>query len=278
MTLTEIAMFKHFCEGHALTKLYVSTYRNQVGRTNNPASIEAFLSNVEPHLVIKGAIKYYAIKSAFGFDWWDGKNKLWLEYMEEQSMNGGYTPEQEKNLFGLYKILRQNWDAPRFWERESTEAAKKRLGLVNPDLDQEEFERELEACAPQEEKDDSDELEFFDLGKKKPSVGTLKDNEVTLNCRNDKFSLTFNKYYTSILRNRKYQKCDLARTKSGDIVLYLNSERGVNVYRGERNVSINSKNLCQCLKTLLNVSEDYKALHIEQIEDTGEIMKLKIFK
>lgn len=265
MTLTEIAMFKHFCEGHALTKLYVSTYRNQVGRTNNPASIEAFLSNVEPHLVIKGAIKYYAIKSAFGFDWWDIKNKLWLEYMEEQSMNGGYTPEQEKNLFGLYKILCQNWDAPKFWERERVEVAKKRLGLVNPDLDQ-------------EEEDDSDELEFFDLGKKKPSVGILKDNEVTLNCRNDKFSLTFNKYYTSILRNRKYQKCDLARTKSGDIVLYLNSERGVNIYRGERNVSINSKNLCQCLKTLLNVSEDYKALHIEQIEETSDIMKLKIFK
>ena len=278
MTLTEIAMFKHFCEGHAITKLYVSTYRNQVGRTNNPASIEAFLSNVEPHLVIKGAIKYYAIKSAFGFDWWDGKNKLWLEYMEEQSMNGGYTPEQEKNLFGLYKILCQNWDAPKFWERERVEVAKKRLGLVNPDCGQDESERELEVYAPQEEKDDSDELEFFDLGKKKPSVGILKDNEVTLNCRNDKFSLTFNQKYTSILRNRKYQKCDLARTKSGDIVLYLNSERGVNIYRGERNVSINSKNLCQCLKTLLNVSEDYRALHIEQIEDTGDIMKLKIFK
>lgn len=282
MTLSEIAMFKHFCDGHAITKLFISNYRNQVGRIGNPASIEDYLSNVEPHLVIKKAIKFYTANSPFDFDWWDNKNRLWLEYMDSQSMNSGYNRKQEVELHGLYAILRHNWDLPVFWDKEDKDrdVTRKRLGLLVADGNV------IGQPLPQPKTDeDADELEFFDLGKSisKTNSRTLKDNEVTFNLRDKKGSLTFNKTYTALLREKRYKFCNLARTKSGDIILYLNNERGLNIYLGENatkanNVAVNSKDLCQYLKTLLNISEHYSVLHIEQVEATDEYMKLKIHK
>lgn len=146
MTLTEIAQFKHFCNGHSITKLFIHNYRKQIKKTKNPASIEMYLSSVEPHLAIKSAFKVYYINSAYGFDWWCDMSDSWIKYMEEQSANISYNKNQETSLYGLYSILRQNWDSSTFWKKEDINVAKKRIGIITPDANQ----KNLETDMPQE--------------------------------------------------------------------------------------------------------------------------------
>lgn len=136
MTPVEIAYFKHFLFDTGIQAIYISMYKKHRikggpdgDKSGNPESLEQFLQEQPPFRVLTHAF-YFQIGSNYGFDYWNDLTKKWRKYLELHKDN----PQNSKVvvLKGSFSILRQNWDSPQYWKRETMEATYARMHMEPP--------------------------------------------------------------------------------------------------------------------------------------------------
>lgn len=291
MTIQDTALFKSYIESNTLREMFIRGYRKSANFSKNPTSIEEYLSTVEPEDVIKKAITNFRTNSNYGYDFWYNANENWIVFLNKGRKNHSYTDYHKlMELDGMFRVLRENWDAAKSWLYEDVEKALVRLGLIEEDTEEEpETEEELPdvddfSGVPEAD----DDLEFFDVGSGSRSrTNRLKKGQVSLNFRSHSFKLTFNQEDSKKLKQNCYKYVRLAKNKQGDIVLQMHKMEGlannpVNLTfptsGGSTNAAINSKDLCEKLKTLLNLSGDYFLLKVEQLYMDADKANYKISK
>lgn len=294
MTLQDIALFKIFIESNTLRDIYLRGYRKSATFSKNPSSVESFLSNVEPEDAISKGITCYSINSHFGFDFWQQANSNWLEFLYNGRKRHSYQDNQKLiELSGMFKVLRENWDAAKAWLYEDIDKALIRLGLMNPEPAGEEVEEKEEEELPDINDfsgvpEYDDELEFFDVGAgSRCRTNRLRKGQASLNFRSHSFKVTFNQDDSKKLHQNGYKYVRLAKNKQGDIVIQMHKMEGIsnnpvsltfNSYNGNNNATINSKDLCEKLKVLLDLTGDYFLLKIEELYIGADKANFKISK
>lgn len=278
MTIQDIALFKSFIESNTLREIFLRGYRKSATFSKNPSSVEEYLSNIEAEKVIVNGITNFITNSNFGYDFWQNANENWITFLHQGRKRHSYTDYNKLiELGGMFKVLRENWDAVKAWLYEDVEVALKRLGLLEDNNNKEEEpEKELpdvDDFSGVPEYDDG--LEFYDVGSGSRSrTNRLKKGQVSLNFRGHSFKVTFNQDDTKKLQQNGYKYVRLAKNKQGDIVIQLHKQEGlannpVNLTfpssGGSTNAAINSKDLCEKLKTLLNLSGEYFLLKVEEL-------------
>ena len=257
MTIQDIALFKSFIESNTLREIFIRGYRKSAHYSNNPASIEEYLAKVKAEDVIKKGITLFSTNQTFGYDFWQNTSENWIIKLKQGRMGKSYTDyHQLIELEGIFKVLRENWDASKSWLYEDIDKALKRLGLQEdiaeseaecpkespeecpkecPEIqsqEKEEKEKEEEVDTTSTSKDDfsgvpefDDELEFFDISAGSKSHFTrLKKNEASLNFRSNSYKFTFNQELSKKIKDNGYQFVRLGKTKTGDIIIQLHKE------------------------------------------------------
>lgn len=300
MTIQDIALFKSYIESNVLREIYLRNYRKSAVFAKNPASIEEFLRSVEPEKVITSAVKSYTANSNYGYDFWQNANENWLVFLRQGRSRHSYTDYHKlMELEGMFKVLRENWDAVKAWLYEPVEEALLRLGLKEEENEPESEEKEEEVNTSKEPLDEisdfsgvpefDDEFEFFNLTSySRTRSNKLGDNEVSLNFRNDSYKIIFNQTVSKKAQNNGYKYVRLGKTKNGDVILQLHKQEEASrpVYLrytsrssgGNANACINSKDLCEKLKVLLNLTGEYFILHVEELSSNIEKANYKISK
>jgi hypothetical protein len=297
MVIQDIALFKSFIESNTLREIFIRGYRKSAHFSNNPASIEQYFAEVKAEEVIKKGITLFSTNQTFGYDFWQNTHENWLIKLKKGRMGKSYTDYDKLiELEGMFKILRENWDAVKSWAFESVEKTLKRLGLQEDIAEdsKEEEEKVVEVINPAPKEDFSgvpefdEEFEFFDLNTGSRSRSNkLKKDECSLNFRSNSYKLTMNQEITKKIKTNMYKYVRLGKTKTGDIILQLHKEDSAspvnityNSRKGESavNACINSKDLCDKLKVLLNLTGDYFILHIEELSANYDKATYKIRK
>lgn len=282
MNIQEQTLFKSFIEGQGLREVFLKGYRRSAQFAKNPSSVEKYLSTVKAEDAIEKAICTYTTNSHFGFDFWQNASESWNVYLNKgRAWHSLENFDKLMTLDGIFKVMRENWDAAKTWLYEDVDKALVRLGLAMPEG--EERESVVEDTKPTDIKDFSGvpeadgELEFFDLNAgSRTRTNKLRANEATLNFRSHSNKFTFNQTASKKIQKNQYKYVRLAKNKLGDIVLQLHK---VEMSEGRQvtvtyntasnsntvNACINSKDLCTKLKTLLNLSGDLFTLHIEEL-------------
>lgn len=300
MTLQEIAIFKRFIGQHELRKNFIGKYRKSIGMTRNPESIEKYLSNVEPTKVITSAIKHFITNEAMGFDFWQSVNESWLQYLKK--MRSSHTIEQENpvNLRSSYfSALRENWDKDKPWVYEPISVAQLRYGIISPEeagiTDDDKEEKKEKELSPDDTKTDSgnkteeqpDPLADFDFFEPQDRQwAKLNRGDASINFRSGSFKITFNKYDSEDAYSHNIACAKVSKSKStGDICLVFakegmlqNASRVTYATNGRtgKNLTINSKDTCTKLHTLLNLKQDYTILRVEQLQSTPDYLIYKL--
>jgi hypothetical protein len=297
MTLQEIAIFKRFIGQHELRKNFIKKYRNSVGITRNPESIEKYLSNVEPTKVITSAIKHFITNEAMGYEFWQSVNESWLQYLEK--MRSSHTIEQENpvNLRGYFSALRENWDKDKPWVYDPISVAQLRYGIITPEEvgitgedkeDVKEVPAEIQDVDFEEETaEQPDPLADFDFFEPQDRQWTkLNRGDASINFRSGSFKITFNKYDSEDAVSRNIACAKISKSKStGDICLVFakegmlqNASRVTYATNGRKgkNLTINSKDICFMLHDLLNLKQDYTILCVEQLQSTPDYLIYKL--
>lgn len=268
--------------------------------TRNPESIEKYLSNVEPEKAITSAIKHFVTNEAMGFDFWQAVNESWLQYLKKMRMSHTIEQEEPVNLRGYYSALRENWDKEKPHVYEPIGVAKLRYGLITPEeaglSDEDKIaepptseEREptifsaVSDASPSEELDPLADFDFFE--EERPQFLRLLEHEMSLNFNNGSFKITFNMPTSRDIAKEGMEYARLAKAKSGDICLILNRSQGVRLSKSSTgsnglkfNTTLNSKDICTKLRTLLNVRSDYSVLNIERLPSTSDYIIFKVTK
>ncbi len=312
MTIQDIALFKSYIESNTLREIFLRGYRKSVIFAKNPSSIEEFLINVEPENVITKAIRNFTTNSNYGYDFWQNASENWMVFLSQGRKRHSYTDYHKLiELDGMFKVLRENWDAAKAWLYEPVEVALLRLGLKEDDLEKEakpggESEEEVDNTDNSQEFNPSsvtneklgvdfsgvpeydDEFEFFDLNQQSRTKSTrLKKDEASLNFRSHSFKLTFNQEVTKSIKGSGYKYVRLAKNKQGDIIIQLHKQQDsvcpVTITfassSSSTNATINSKDLCEKLKTLLNLTgNNYYVLHVEILYQNIEKCNIKVTK
>lgn len=295
MNIQDQTLFKSFIEGQGLREVFLKGYRRSAQFAGNPSSVEKYLNEVKAENAIIDAIKTYTTNSHFGYDFWQNASENWNTFLNKGRTWHSYEDKEKLMcLEGMYKVLRENWDAAKTWLYEDVDKALIRMGLITSE---EEEKVEEESTNPTRQMDFSgvpeadDDLEFFDLNtNSRNRTGKLKVNEATLNFRSHSNKFTFNQTTSRKIQKNDYKYVRLAKNKQGDIVLqlhkiemtdcrqvtvtYNNSSGGT----GAVNACINSKDLCTKLKTLLNLTGDIFTLHIEELYMDFDKANFKISK
>ena len=315
MTPVEIAYFKHFLYDRGIQAVYISMYRkNRIkggpegDKNGNPESLELFLQQ-QPYFRVLTHAFYFVQNSDYGFDFWNDLSKKWRKYLEMNEDN----PQNTKAVIfkGAFGILRQNWDSPRYWEKESMADTYKRMNMEPPlkDVDLETAfivprdingERKVEIASESDEKmeDTSLEenrhsepgslLEGFSLVETHNIQGGRKmgANTVSVNSRNGGYRVTFASKQSDSLRKHGYKYVKLLTKKeTGEIALIFNNLSGCGVTikkstSDSRNVTINSKEIVEHIREFYAVksSLDYFTLEITATinQDLNTIYKLKL--
>lgn len=300
MVLQDIALFKNFLERQTLREIFIREYRKSVHFAKNPSSIEEFFMSVPAEDVIKQGIKLFSTNQTFGYDFFDNLNQKWLIELTQGRTRHSYNDNQKlERLEGMFRTLRENWDAVKSWLYEDVPVALARLGMTGtmpPEISPQESSEEAsyKKPSPTDVKDFSDvpeadeELEFFDLSAGSSSRSNkLRSNECSLNFRSNSYKLTFNQDLSKKIKENDYKYVRLGKTKSGDIIIQLHKEEDnrmpvritfCNTSSGGYSSCINSKDLCNKLKTLLNLSGDFFILHIEELSTNIEKANFKLSK
>lgn len=118
------------------------------------------------------------------------------------------------------------------------------------------------------------EFEFLDISKK-GSRARLKDNEISINTRDNRGRITFNQKISNEIKARGgYEYAALLKNKKGDVALILNDVKGVTIQDGSSrlnsNVIIGIKALVDKVVMFLNIKNDYKIVNIKEIEKTED--------
>ena len=295
MTIQDIALFKSYIESNTLREIYIRGYRKSAIFSKNPSSIEQFLHEVEPEKVITSAITNFTINSNYGYDFWQNANENWLIKLKQGRSRHSYTDYNKlMELDGMFKVLRENWDAAKAWLYEPVEVALARLGLREEEPESEEKEVVENTPDIKERPDFSgvpefdEELEFFSISAGSKSHSTrLRKNEASLNFRSNSYKLTFNQDISKQIKDNLYKFVRLGKTKTGDIIIQLHKEEGErmpvrvtfnNNNSGGFNACINSKDLCTKLKTLLNLIGDLFILKIDVLSQNYDKINFKVSK
>lgn len=300
MVIQDVALFKSFIISSTLRKIFITGYKHSSKYNDNPESIEQYLLEVEAEDVIKKGITQFFINQPFGYDFWQKANDDWLIKLKKGRTGAGYTNYHKLlELEGVFKLLRENWDSIHPWRYEGVNETRIRLGLQdeiakcsveNPE--DEESKVEIINPAPKEDfsgvPEFDEEFEFFDLNVGNRSrTNKLGKDECSLNFRSNSYKLTMNQEITKKIKTNMYKYVRLGKTKTGDIILQLHKEDSAspvnityNSRKGESavNACINSKDLCDKLKVLLNLTGDYFILHIEELSANYDKATYKIRK
>ena len=310
----EVALFKHFIESKGMVTVYINTYRKRHHKTN-PISIEEFLATADVNEVCSHAF-YFVTNERWGYDYWTQMQKEWLEFLKANE--GNYSADEWWKMNGITKILRYNWDAAKHWRQEKRLTAAIRLGIdlsllgiagkenkEPPTKMSEEYIREkgLEEfekakAKPESECKTHDLIEFTDddeedlLGdfvdiELKPKANErriLKDNEASVNTRNNSFRFTFNQTISADVKARGgYEYASLLRNNHGDVIIKLNDEKGVPVQDGSRsrkksNVVIHSRALVGKLVDFLGVEREYNIVNVKEVAKTNDFVAYLVTK
>lgn len=295
----EVAVFKQFLESRGMVTPFINLFRKYRIKTN-PMLIEDYLRQIDASEVCVKAF-YWVVNSRWGFDYWTQAQKDFNEYMKR------YSEDDEKepwwHLHGRYKILRTNWDAVKHWKLENRATAATRMNITLPEkLAEKEFFEELEKAEVQMPSDDDEtptpkdddtpnvddngddldifgEFNFVDLTPRRQ----LKPDEISINRRNKKNSITFNQSVSKEVRERGgYEYAALMRNKSGDVAIILNDTKGVSMLDGRvdkegGNAVINNKELVSRLVVFLDIKNDYAIVNIEEIKKTNDFVAYRVF-
>lgn len=123
------------------------------------------------------------------------------------------------------------------------------------------------------------EFNFVDLTPRRQ----LKPDEISINRRNKKNSITFNQSVSKEVRERGgYEYAALMRNKSGDVAIILNDTKGVSMLDGRvdkegGNAVINNKELVSRLVVFLDIKNDYAIVNIEEIKKTNDFVAYRVF-
>ena len=310
----EVALFKHFIESKGMVTVYINTYRKRHHKTN-PISIEEFLATADVNEVCSHAF-YFVTNERWGYDYWTQMQKEWLEFLKANE--GNYSADEWWKMKGITKILRYNWDAAKHWRQEKRLTAAIRLGIdlsllglagkenkETPTKMSEEYIREkgLEEfekskAKPESECKTHDLIEFTDDDEEdllrdfmdielKPKANErriLKDNEASVNTRNNSFRFTFNQTISADVKARGgYEYASLLRNNHGDVIIKLNDEKGVPVQDGSRsrkksNVVIHSRALVGKLVDFLGVEREYNIVNVKEVAKTNEFVAYLVTK
>lgn len=310
----EVALFKHFIESKGMVTVYINTYRKRHHKTN-PISIEEFLSTADVNEVCTHAF-YFVTNERWGYDYWTQMQKEWLEFLKANE--GNYSADEWWKMKGITKILRYNWDAAKHWRQEKRLTAAIRLGIdlsllgiagkenkEPPTKMSEEYIREkgLEEfekakAKPESECKTHDLIEFTDDDEEdllrdfmdielKPKANErriLKDNEASVNTRNNSFRFTFNQTISADVKARGgYEYASLLRNNHGDVIIKLNDEKGVPVQDGSRsrkksNVVIHSRALVGKLVDFLGVEREYNIVNVKEVAKTNDFVAYLVTK
>ena len=297
-----------------MVTVYINTYRKRHHKTN-PISIEEFLATADVNEVCSHAF-YFVTNERWGYDYWTQMQKEWLEFLKANE--GNYSADEWWKMKGITKILRYNWDAAKHWRQEKRLTAAIRLGIdlsllgiagkenkEPPTKMSEEYIREkgLEEfekakAKPESEckthdlieftDDDEDDLlgDFVDI-ELKPKANErriLKDNEASVNTRNNSFRFTFNQTISADVKARGgYEYASLLRNNHGDVIIKLNDEKGVPVQDGSRsrkksNVVIHSRALVGKLVDFLGVEREYNIVNVKEVAKTNDFVAYLVTK
>jgi len=310
----EVALFKHFIESKGMVTVYINTYRKRHHKTN-PISIEEFLATADVNEVCSHAF-YFVTNERWGYDYWTQMQKEWLEFLKANE--GNYSADEWWKMKGITKILRYNWDAAKHWRQEKRLTAAIRLGIdlsllgiagkenkEPPTKMSEEYIREkgLEEfekakAKPESECKTHDLIEFTDDDEEdllrdfmdielKPKANErriLKDNEASVNTRNNSFRFTFNQKISADVKARGgYEYASLLRNNHGDVIIKLNDEKGVPVQDGSRsrkksNVVIHSRALVGKLVDFLGVEREYNIVNVKEVAKTNDFVAYLVTK
>ena len=297
-----------------MVTVYINTYRKRHHKTN-PISIEEFLATADVNEVCSHAF-YFVTNERWGYDYWTQMQKEWIEFLKANE--GNYSADEWWKMKGITKILRYNWDAAKHWRQEKRLTAAIRLGIdlsllgiagkenkEPPTKMSEEYIREkgLEEFEKAKSKTESeckthDLIEFTDddeedlLGdfvdiELKPKANErriLKDNEASVNTRNNSFRFTFNqKISTDVKASGGYEYASLLRNNHGDVIIKLNDEKGVPVQDGSRsrkksNVVIHSRALVGKLVDFLGVEREYNIVNVKEVAKTNDFVAYLVTK
>ena len=297
-----------------MVTVYINTYRKRHHKTN-PISIEEFLATADVNEVCSHAF-YFVTNERWGYDYWTQMQKEWLEFLKANE--GNYSSDEWWKMKGITKILRYNWDAAKHWRQEKRLTAAIRLGIdlsllgiagkenkEPPTKMSEEYIREkgLEEfekakAKPESECKTHDLIEFTDddeedlLGdfvdiELKPKANErriLKDNEASVNTRNNSFRFTFNQTISADVKARGgYEYASLLRNNHGDVIIKLNDEKGVPVQDGSRsrkksNVVIHSRALVGKLVDFLGVEREYNIVNVKEVAKTNDFVAYLVTK
>lgn len=282
----EVALFKEFLDGKGMVTPFINLFRKYRIK-QNPLSVEEYLKNVDVDKAATSAF-YWVANSRWGYDYWTKVQKDFNAYVEAHPENDGAEPWWF--LHGKCKVLRTNWDADKYWKLENRKTAAHRLGITLPEYIQDaDFENDtdenkdelslLEDFEEKGEKELFDEFTFIDLTPRRQ----LKPNEISINRRNKKATITFNQTVSKEVRERGgYEYVALMSNKAGDIVLLLNDSNGVSMLDGRvdkdgGNAVINNKELVSRLVVSLDIKNDYAIVNIEEIKKTKDFVAYRVF-
>ena len=136
--------------------------------------------------------------------------------------------------------------------------------------------------------DDEEDLlrDFMDI-ELKPKANErriLKDNEASVNTRNNSFRFTFNQTISADVKARGgYEYASLLRNNHGDVIIKLNDEKGVPVQDGSRsrkksNVVIHSKALVGKLVDFLGVEREYNIVNVKEVAKNNDFVAYLVTK
>jgi hypothetical protein len=287
----EVALFKHFIESKGMVTVYINTYRKRHHKTN-PISIEEFLATADVNEVCTHAF-YFVINERWGYDYWTQMQKEWLDFLKANENN--YSADEWWKLQGMTKILRYNWDAAKYWKQENRLTAAIRLGIDLSLLGLDERENKEPECPTHESvdvvdadfEDEEDVLSDFTDIELKPKTSErrrLKDNEASVNIRNNAFRFTFNQTISADVKARGgYEYAALLRNKQGDVIIKLNDEKGVPVQDGTKtreksNVVIHSQPLVGKLVDFLGVEREYNIVNVKEVAKTNDFVAYLVTK
>ena len=291
-----IALFKHFIDGHGMTTPFINLFKNYPLK-KNPKSVEEYLKEADEKEVLLYAF-YFKTNSRWGYDYWNEKQKRFLEYLDEHKDDAEQDTWYE--LKGLCKILRNNWDT-KHWKQESKFATAQRMGIELPeylehikeekkdddekelvDLETEQGKTISEYLKP-EKKSIFGEFDFIDIKPKSHDSRRLKDDEISINTRGDRGRITFNQKLSKEIKDRGgYEYAAIMKNKRGDILIILNDEKGVTVQDGNSrkngNVSISSKVLVEKIVLYMDITNDYEIVNVKEVEKTSDYVAYLLTK
>lgn len=286
----EVAVFKQFLESRGMVTPFINLFRKYRIKTN-PMLIEDYLRQIDASEVCVKAF-YWVVNSRWGFEYWTQVQKDFNQFLAIFSEDDEKEPWW--HLHGRYKILRTNWDAVKHWKLENRATAATRMNITLPEkLAEKEFFEELEKSEVQIPSDNDTpkvddngndldifgEFNFVDLTPRRQ----LKQDEISVNRRNKKYSITFNKSVSKEVRERGgYKYAALMRNKSGDVAIILNDTKGVSmldrhVDKEGGNAVINNKELVSRLAVFLDIKNDYAIVNIEEIKKTNDFVAYRVF-